>query len=225
MARTSTLLQLRADVRSKSDTEGDPHVTDAEIDRAINQSAARLFAEIVQHGEDDYVASHTFSTVAGTEKYALPAAFYKLVGAMVTIGNGEVRDMNRWTWNERALYLSTHASWLSQAQPLAYRLVGSDLIWLLPTPDGVYSVTLHYVAAPAPMVLTTDTFDGRAGWEEWIALDAAIKIKLKSEEDVSALMQLRTAEMASIAPQAATKDAAKPDRVQDVRGRRDPWCA
>src|SRR6188768_974681 len=143
MARLRTLAELRAEVRERADIEGDPHITDAEVNRFVNQSIARLHNLAAIAGEDEFTLSIAIPTVAGTEAYAITGAFYKLVSVDVSV-NGQLRPMRRWNFSERALYLND-ASWGSISQPLAYRLIEGERISFLPKPDGVYTVTVWYI--------------------------------------------------------------------------------
>lgn len=217
MARTRTLLELRGEVRARADIEGDPHVTDTEIDRFINQSAAALHEQVVLASEDDYTEALPFSTAAATESYSLGTKFYKLISVEVTI-NGVTRQIPRWTFEERARYQNV-ATWGLASQPIAYRLVGADKIFFSPTPDGIYAVTCWIVKAFADLTVDASTYDGRDGWEEWVVLDAAIKCKTKSEEDVRDLQRERAEVWARITKAFGTKDQARPDSVVEVIGR------
>lgn len=220
MARTRTLPELRDEVRERADVENDPHVTDTEVDRHINQSIARLHSIAALACEDEYTTSAAIATVAGQEAYTVHASFFKLVSVDAMVG-GIVRPMRRWQFSERALYLNVNA-WGLPSQPLAYRLVSGDTIRFLPVPDGVYAVTVWYI--PASVVLTgSASYDGRDGFEEWVVVDAAIKCKLKSEEDVRDLVAERDRLMVDIQASLATKDQALPDRIQDTRGRSSDW--
>jgi hypothetical protein len=218
MARTRTLALLRAEVQARADIENDPHITSAEVDRFINQSIAALHQKAALAGEDEYTTSVAIPTVAGSESYTVASAFFKIVSADALV-SGEVRPLRRWTFAERHLFLNA-TSWSSTSQPLAYRLVGGDTIKLLPVPDGVYTVTVWYIPASTVLAADGDLYDGRDGFEEWVVLDAAIKCKTKSEEDIRELVGERDRVMLDILASLATKDQARPERVQDVAPRR-----
>lgn len=221
MARTRTLAELRAEVRGRADIENDPHVTDAEITRYVNQSIAALHGLLVQASEDDFTATQTITTVAGTSGYALGATFYKLISVEATI-NGFIRQLDRWTWAEHAVYRNA-STWSLVSQPISYRLVGADAIEFRPTPDGVYTVVVYFAPAAVQLAADGDTYDGRDGWEEWVVLDSAIKAKTKSEESVTDLVRERAEVMARIMVAFGTKDQARPDRVQEVIGSGNPY--
>lgn len=214
MARTRTLVLLRAEVRGRADIENDPHVTDAEVDRFINQSIAALHEQVVLECQDDYTTSATISTIADQEAYALNAAFYKLISVEVT-ANDFTRQISKFTWEERARYVNV-SNWGGRSQPISYRLVGADTIRFMPKPDAVYTVTVWYVPASVVLAADGDLYDGRDGWEEWVVLDAAIKAKTKSEEDVRDLSQERDRVWARISRAFPTKDQARPDSIVEV---------
>jgi hypothetical protein len=217
MARTRTLALLRAEVQARADIENDPHITSAEVDRFINQSMAALHQKAALACEDEYTTSVTLTTTAGTEVYSISEKFFKLVSVDALV-NGQLRPMRRWNFAERHAYLND-ASWGSISQPLAYRTMGGDLIHFLPKPDGVYSVTVWYIATSVILTADADLYDGRDGFEEWVVLDAAIKCKTKSEEDIRELAGERDRVMLDIMASLATKDQGRPDRVVDVVGR------
>jgi hypothetical protein len=81
-----TLLQLKDRSRQRADMENSEFVTDAELTIYINGSIAELHDLLVaSYGSDYFLSSTTFSTVAGTESYSLPADFYKLMGVDVQV--------------------------------------------------------------------------------------------------------------------------------------------
>lgn len=222
MARARTLALLRAEVRARADIENDPHVTDAEVDRFINQSAAALHEMIVLACEDDFTGTQVIPTIAGVATYEFDASFYKLISVELTV-NGYTRQIDKWTWAQRALFLNV-ATWGLASQPISYKIVGRDNIMFAPVPDGVYSVRVWYVPASVDMTDPADTYDGRDGWEEWVVLDAAIKAKTKAEEDVRTLQAEREQVYGRIAKAFGTKDQARPDSVvSTVSSGNDPY--
>src|SRR5574340_635695 len=78
-ANIATLDILRADVRQRTDTENDPHISDAELNRWLNSGYAELYDKLItMWGEDFFAAvSANITTVSGQELYPLPADHYK----------------------------------------------------------------------------------------------------------------------------------------------------
>lgn len=223
MARTRTLTLLRDEVRQRADIEAATTAfPDTELTRYINQSIARLHRKVHREFPGLIVTSTTITTASGTETYALPAGFYALVGRPeVDLGGPNPQQMKRWEWSERTSYLYT-TGW-SWNWPVAYRLHGADTISFLPVPAGVHSVTVYYSPIPTDLSGDSDTYDGRSGWEEWVILDAAIKVATKEEQDTSDLRAERAEHWDEIAKDLAMVDRGGPPRVQDVQSGYAEW--
>lgn len=231
MARTVSLPTLLSRVRQRADVETALHVTDAEVYSYINESIAALHSMIVEAGEDDFLTSFEITTVAGTEEYditAEAATFYKLEHVEARL-DGQWCTLDRWQFSDRAAYEnSSTGGWAPWARR-AYRIIGRDTLRLLPVPDGAYTVRVWYHEAsrilPSEGEIPPgfDDYDGRDGWEEWVVLDSAIKVGVKDETDVTALVMEREKVEARVLPQARTKDRARPARVVDVSRPRGPW--
>lgn len=214
MARARTLAQLRASVRQRADIEGVTTYTDPEIDGYINDSIADLHRKLVRAWEDDYTDETTFATVVGQEAYDLSGvgplhvrAVELLVGA-----SAKPRPLDRWNFTNRSEY----DRGTNGGRPAAYRLVGLEAIRILPVPDAVHTIRVWYVPGPTTLVLDTDEYDGRSGFEEYVVADAAIKVGIKEEADVRALVAERAQALADIMATAKVKDANRPDTVLDV---------
>lgn len=233
MARVVTLPVLLSRVRQRADVETALHVTDVEVYSYINESVAALHSLIVEAGEDDFLSSFEVSTVAGQEAYDITAEaanFYKLESVDALI-DGLWAPLDRWQFSERHVYENASADgWGSRFMRRAYRITGRDTLRLLPVPDGVYTVRIWFHEASRLLPYEGevppgfDEYDGRDGWEEWVVLDAAIKIGVKEETDVRALIGEREKVERRVLPQARSKDRARPARVVDVdRVRTTPW--
>lgn len=197
MARSRTLGSLRADARERADMVNSLFITDANFNEFINQSAARLYNKLVKaRGQAYYQSSYVITTTTATT-YTLPSDFYQLQLVQINFG-GRKQTM-------RPFMLKDSSRW-SEASPQAG-----------------YQVTIRYTPAPVRMTNDSDTFDGIAGWEEWIVLDAAIKALNKEESDVQVLMAQRADVEAEISGLAPSRDAQWPDRVVDMERIRDRW--
>ncbi len=223
MARTRTLAQLREEVRQRVDVENaTTWLPNAELTRYINQSIARLHRLIAREHEELLVDSQTVVTVPGVELYTLLAGYHKIVGSPeVDLGGPGPVPMRRWTWAERTSYLYT-GGWTSD-QPVAYRILGADQLSFLPVPNAAHTITIHYIPPPTDLAADGDTYDGRAGWEEWIVVDAAIKVAIKEESDTTELRAERDELWRDITADLATVDQGAPPRVGDVRGDGADW--
>lgn len=216
MARTRTLVLLRAEVRQRADIEGDPHVTDAEVDRFINQSCAALHAICVDVNEGWFRAEQAFTSTPGTETIMLQtliAGFYKLT-------NVEIQAQGLWAKLGRATDEERTRLRGYPGAPRGYQMRraqdGKVALVLVPVPDAAYSITVGYISAFADLSADGDTFDGADGWEEWVVLDAAIKCMSKEESDTRTLQTERALVETRIKQQLAQPDLDHPPVVRDT---------
>lgn len=217
MARTVTLLQLKTQSRLRADKVGSSFIQDSELVGYINNSACELYDLLVgAYGNDYFLKSNSFSTVGQTESYNLPTDFYKMTGLDYLISSDNVLTLRPYQFNERNKYrIGTYWNAIIGAAGPRYK-INQSTISLLPVPDGVYNLKLWYVPACPTLALDTDTFDGINGWEEFIIIDAAIKMLQKEESDTSLLEKQKIMIMGRINQMAENRDAGQSFRITDV---------
>jgi hypothetical protein len=225
VARTRTLTQLIADVRDRTDTENSQHVTDAQITRYLNQSIAALHGLIVEQDENDFTLQCSFNATAGAEysniekspgdpTLVLP---YKILAVDVVNDNGIAYPVPRFMHGERGFLDTQDGTW-GVLQRVHYQWRGTATLYWSPPWESQTLIRVTYVPSPADLVLGSDTYDGRTGWEEWVTLDASIRVLLKEESDVSDFARERATVEARILRQITSRDRANPKRVRDVFG-------
>lgn len=208
-----TLTTLLARVRTLADMVGSDFVADSELTTWLNAGIAELHDLLVsKFGEDYFAEELAFSTVSGTEDVALPAGFLKVLGVDVLPTSGSrYSTLQRWSFADRNRFSEAGGT------PTHYRLV-ADAVRLRPVPDAVYPGKLHYVPAATALVVPTDAYEGRNGWEEYVVVDAAIRCLQKEESDVSVLMAQKAQLTARIELAASTRDVNGPAQMVDVDG-------
>lgn len=212
MSRTVTLLELRTQVRQRSDQVGSTFISDSELTGYINASIAELYDLLVLNFGEDYYTNPTpvaLAVVAGTDSYSLESSTYKIAGVDVLVGGLWV-SLKRYTMGARNR--SQEASSLKDA---CYRLIGTKLRFT-PIPTVSHSVRVWEVPAPTKLVDDDDTFDGIAGWEEYVILDSAIKCLAKEESDVSVLMKAKADQVERVTRASANRDIGEPDEITDI---------
>lgn len=164
MARTKTLAQLRTLVRQRADQVNGTAVTDSELTSWINQSATHLWDMLVGARGCAYYENNANTSTAtidsSTSTMSLPATFYK-VSRLVAVVNGREYLLDSYSNSE-----------VDGSQP----------------PTQSHSVKLYYVPSFTDLSNDSDTFDGINGWEEWVVVDVARKVKIKFEEDFTPLL-------------------------------------
>lgn len=197
-------------------------VTDPELDTYINASAYELYDLLVTaYGEDYYVATpYEFTTDGTNQTYALPSDFYKLLGVDLNItgtGNNnqntpitlkpfKFNERNKFSYQNIQMYRGTN---------LRYRLKGNDVYFNL-VPQSGQLCRVWYVPQMTKLVDDADTLNGVSGWQEYVLIDAALKMLAKQNLDVSVLAAQKAAMIKRINDTAANRDAGEPQCVSDT---------
>jgi hypothetical protein len=217
------------DVRKAADVEyATGRFPDSEILEYLNQSIVRFYTMLDRMDSTYYQTSTSFTTTSGVGKYSLPSNFWSLKGVSVQLSADQSVRCRKYTPEEGSA-LDNQTTWHNYSYPIFYRIEG-DFIRFRPLPAGEYTVTLDYTPLPQRLTLTpVSEFDGVAGFERWVILDAAAKCKIKDSLDPSLLMAEKAEVEAWISSTASSRDAAYPEMIQDVQsvdmGRifREPW--
>jgi hypothetical protein len=213
------LSDLRTAIRQRADMVNSQFVADSELNSYINQSYFELYDLLIQkYGDNYYVQTpYTFVTDGGSQFYALPADFYKLLGVDLALSNSldSYVTIKPFNFSDRNRYSVPNFQSFYGVTNLRYRLNGNQL-WLNPIPAAGQTVQIWYVPKLTTLVNDTDTVDGVSGWTEYIIVDGVIKCLQKEESDVSIPMAQKAALIQRIEAAAENRDAGSPARVADV---------
>lgn len=213
---TVTLGQLKTQSRQRADMENSTFISDAELTSLINSSAAELYDLLIGVYEDYKISSSTVSVVANTDTYTLPADFYKLRGVDLVLDSlGNAVTLKPFNFSERNAYMFTPTWNVVGLAYLRYHMQGNS-IRFVPVPNTTASVKLWYIPAITRLVIDADTLDGVNGFEEYVIVDAAIKMRVKEESDVQELMAAKMGLKQRIESMAAARDAGQPETVSDI---------
>lgn len=213
---TVTLGQLKTQSRQRADMENSTFISDSELTSLINLSAAELYDLLVGVYEDYKITSQTLAVTPNVDTYTLPTNFYKLRGVDLVLDSlGNAVTLKPFNFAERNAYMFTPTWNVVGLSYLRYHMLG-DSIKLVPVPNTSQNIKIWYIPAITKLVLDADTLDGVNGFEEYIIIDAAIKMRIKEESDVNELMMQKAAITSRINAMAAARDAGSPERVSDV---------
>jgi len=219
MSRNTTLLKLRTQSRLRADKVNSGFILDSELNQYVNNSITELYDLLVgAYGNDYYLKKYQFSTDGINSEFALPADFYKLEGIDLNVNASNFITLKPYMFNERARF-QNGSNWSanSMAQGPRYHLKASTVDFV-PTPS-VNALTMYYIPASPELIGDSDTFDGINGWEEYVVVDAAIKMLQKEESDVSVLAAQKQALVLRINAMAENRDMGHSFKVQDVQQR------
>ncbi len=183
MARTRTLAQLRADVRYQADIQGfTVRHTDSNLTRLINQSILRFRENVSNDG-----LTHYLTSVTGTLSSGVTTGYpYKILD-LTAASPGVVRifavDLETqdscWVtlrsvdFSERTRYqlFDNNAGQV----PEAFANITTYVLALLPAPGYAMDYRVWYLPVFTDLAADSDTFDGVAGWEDWVVWDVSQK--------------------------------------------------
>jgi len=210
-----TLAQLKLRARERGDMVNSRFISDSEITSYINASVSELYDLLIAtRGENYYISEFPITTISGTKDYTLPAGFLKLMGVDWVISAGSTVNMQEFQWKERNLY--TDPAWINGVFGNSrYQLRGGSITFS-PTPTSSQAVNVWYIPKPTALAVDADTFDGINGWEEYVIIDVAIKMRVKEESPVQELLLAKKEMKERIAQASKGRDSSEPPRVQDT---------
>ncbi len=219
MARTRTGAELIDDAYLRADlvgaTDRHPRTT---VLRYVNQGCTELYDLLVEARGRAYFRAtpSTITTASNTTRYALPAAFYRLISIRVAGVGGFCLDPFE-PQDEPAL----REPGVTADKPQRYE-VQPGYVELLPLHRASLSVVVDYVPVFTDLTDGSTTFDGINGWEQYPVEFAAREMLLKDGEtsDAAACTQKMTALAMRIGKLAPKRDAFRAERVKNVRGGR-----
>jgi len=173
-----TLATLRASVREEADQVNSLFCTDAALNQFIRSAYQDLYGQIVQAFSNDYftqspTAGYNFTTDGINQLFALPSAFFKLLGVDVMVSSGI-------------------AQWIS-LKPFAFADRNRAAFPNTQIPQAGQTIRLLYIPQPTLPSADTATIDGVNGWENWIVIEAALRAMAKEESDVSVMLRRQAA--------------------------------
>ncbi len=199
MSRTVTLSQLRTDIENQCDIVGATarHPTTLK-NRLINQAIQRFREKISNAGAQHYLTSSTGTFgVGATSPYpfyvldltAVSPGLVRTYGIDITL-NGEVTSLTHVPFNERDKYLGPRAS-----VPVAWANFQTAKAAIFPPAMSAYTYVAWYLPVFTDLSSDGDTFDGVAGWEDFIVW--AVCTRLIARDTYPEAWQIATAEKQS----------------------------
>ena len=217
MAVNVDLKTLRTRARQRADMENSGFVKDSELNTFINSSIRELYDLLIsKFGDDYYLTDSTISLTVSTDTYDLPTDFYKLVGADLLISpTDEPITLQPFMFAERNRYRFRNGTYFYGDSEYKYRIMGNS-IKFIPQPNNNYQAKLWYIPAFTELEVDSDEFDGINGYEEWVIIDAAIKMLVKEESDTQQLERAKAQQTQRIENAAANRDVGMPQTISDV---------
>ena len=202
---TATLQNIIDHAKYRADMVNTDFIEDPEWLVYAIKSAKWYYDKLVQADEEYFLTSATIAVDGTEDTYALPSTFYKLKGVDYQVGGNTVA-MEKYQFAQRNQYEY-------RTQKVRYRLVGTNIVFA-PVPSA-QTITLWYVPTLA-LSSASDTILSVNGWDEFVALDVAIKALDKEESDSQALRAERDIHIQRLEEIKNNRDLGAPERVSDV---------
>lgn len=208
-----TLLQLRNSCKERSNMENSTFVSDAEWTRYINYSISELRDIIISKvGNDYYALSQSYTIATGTDTYALPADFYKVLWVELLGEDGYYYKMKRFEVTERNQGRSPLNYFISDVK---YRLRADNITISPNSLSAGRVIRLWYVPLITYLVADGDVLNGFNGWDEFVVLKSARKALVKEESDTSQVDQELAVLYGRLEAMAENRDQSEPMRIYD----------
>lgn len=189
MSRNVTLSTLRADIADQADIAGSVAVssryTPSQLNRYINQAIQRFREKISNEGAQHYLTSTTGTLTAGaTSPYpfgtldlsSASPAVVRIYGIDVTIDD-DVRSLEHVPFSDRTRFGGPDDT----GEPCAWANYETDKVAIFPASDAAYTYVAWYLPVLADLSSDNDTFDGVAGWEDFIVWEVVCRLLAKDQ--------------------------------------------
>lgn len=212
----TTLAQLKTRSRERVDKENSTYISDSELTSYINASYAELYDLLIESYEDYFITGPTsFSlTTSDAGVSALPSDFYKLKGIDYQSG-GDFLALHTYNWNERNSRNRQNRLNRNRDYIRTYRIIG-DNVRIEPDDNAVGDYRIWYVPAFTALSSDSDVVNStitRNNWEEYIVIDAGIKMLNKEESNATHLEREKKNMTGRIIRMASERDIDQPERI------------
>jgi hypothetical protein len=187
-----TLAQLRTASKNRADMANSNFIGESELDLYINNGYSELYDLLVSKFED-YFSQKTSFFISSGNTYTLPSTVYKIRGIDYGAESDVWIPLKKANFAERPLRTSD--------------VTGSYQLWDIPRFTR--------------LVNASDEMSDVLDFEDYVIVDAAIKMKTKEESDISALMAQKQMLIARINSMASNRDAGSPEKIADIY--QDPY--
>lgn len=219
---TVSLTTLVARAREAADMPTSGFVADSatSLYAWINEGCQLLHEKLMAAYGVAYKASiQSITLIPGTLSYALENDFFKLISVDLNI-NGVQRALQPFTWAERNTYYNALSSWTGTPR---YCVAGTSILVYPPTYSGVMSVMYCPIfwssgsaSSPAGLTTGTDTVFFPNGWEKYVVVYAAMRMRMKEESDVRELAAMLAKWDKELEELAINRDLGTPKSAVDV---------
>lgn len=185
--RTVTLAQLRLDVQNQADIAGLTARHGATLlTRIINQEIQHFREDLSGEGSRHFLTVATGTMLQGATSgfpfreinaQSLASGIVRVYGLDVKTQGGEWKRLEHTTFEDRANYGGP----TSTGEPQVWAEYQTTKLAVLPPPDRNYDFILWYLPVLNDLAADSDTFDGVAGWEDYVMWSAVARLVIRDQ--------------------------------------------
>ena len=187
MSRTVTLAQLRSDIAAQADIVSGTGRYDAPtINRFINQSIQRFRERLSGEGATHYLVNSAGTLGVGStspfpfyalDLSALNPSMVRSFGIDITLPGNTIKSLPQVPFQNRTDYGGA----VVQGEPMAWAHYQTRKLAIFPGPNSAYPYNVWYLPVLADLAADGDTFDGVAGWEDFIVWDVVCRLIVRDQ--------------------------------------------
>lgn len=187
MSRLVALSQLRSDITSQADIVGATgRYPNATINRFINQSIQRFREKLSSEGATHFLVNSAGTIAAGAvspfpfgviDLTALSPSVVRTYGVDMTLVSGVVTSLSHSPFQSRADFGGP----IVTGEPRAWAHYQTRKLAIMPAPDHSYSYNVWYLPVLPDLVADADTYDGVAGWEDFLVWDVVCRLIIRDQ--------------------------------------------
>lgn len=179
MSRTVTLSRLKTDIAYQADVVigSTGRYQASNVTRLINQSIQRFRGRVSQEGITHYLtAFHGVFRVGATAPYPFALIGISGVSDIASIYGFDVTMDGFTATLDHRPFTQRDENDNVPARPRYWSQVRDATLAVFPPADAPYNYTIWYLPVVDDLVNDTDTFDGVAGWEDYIVWDVVCRL-------------------------------------------------
>jgi len=187
MSRTRTLTLLRDDIRYQADVQGFTVRHDnTNLNRLINESIQKYREDVSAEGITHFLTSTSSTLTSGvTSGYpfkildltAVSPSIVRVFGIHLKLADERWVPLRSVDFSE-----CTNFQWADNSAgqvPEAFANITTYTFAILPAAGYDMTYRAWYLPVLADLSSDSDTFDGVAGWEQWVVWDVCLKIMVR----------------------------------------------
>jgi len=187
VSRNVTLLQLRTDIATQADiVGGTARYTTATLNRFINQSIQRFREKLSTEGATHFLTNTAGTLTAGAtspfpfgvlDLSAVTPSVVRSFGIDVKLSSGIVIALSHSPFQSRTDFGGP----IVTGEPIAWAHFNTRKLAIMPAPSQAYPYNVWYLPVLADLTADGDTWDGVAGWEDFIAWDVVCRLIIRDQ--------------------------------------------